>query len=194
MGVKKSTVWTRAISSVTLYTPASSAVEVSTKRFGSCCGGSSDRACPNTVGLILEAQPAQATRLVSFHCFCLRNISVSLLSTSSTIDWLHTVAYRTRFCPCFARSKKRPGTCTDRENVQLSALGSAPRSPRLCRRRAASLRAARSLRHWNLCILPADRRTHDIVPVVNPCGGTHWRVWHTHWRRRGLCAHPYAAA
>src|SRR5262245_48245115 len=82
MGVKKSTVWTRAISSVTLYTPASSAVEVSTKRFGSCCGGSRARACPNTVGLILEAQPAQATRLVSFHCFCLRNIAVSLLGTS----------------------------------------------------------------------------------------------------------------
>src|SRR2546429_7680378 len=102
MGVKKSTVCTRAISSVTLYTPASSAVEVSTKRFGSCCGGSSARACPSTVGLILEAQPAQATRLVSFHCFCLRNIVVSLLYTSSEACWHHIVAYRTRFYARFA--------------------------------------------------------------------------------------------
>src|SRR5713101_5506801 len=85
MGVKKSTVCTRAISSVILYTPASSAVEVSTKRFGSCCGGSSASACPNTMGLILDAQPAQATRLVSFHCFCLRNIALSLLVGSDLL-------------------------------------------------------------------------------------------------------------
>src|SRR5215831_20706574 len=83
MGVKKSTVCTRAISSVNLYTPASSAVDVSTRTFGSCCGGSSARACPNTVGLIFEAQPAQATRLVSFHCFCFRNMPLSLLYMGS---------------------------------------------------------------------------------------------------------------
>src|SRR5215467_10470309 len=85
MGVKKSTVCTRAISSVNLYTPASSAVEVSTRRFGSCCGGSSARACPNTVGFIFEAQPAQATRLVSFHCFCFRNMPLSLLCVGSDV-------------------------------------------------------------------------------------------------------------
>src|SRR5262245_43841625 len=85
MGVKKSTVCTRAISSVTLYTPASSAVDVSTRRFGSFCGGRSARACPNTVGLIFDAQPAQATRLVSFHCFCFRNIALSLLCMSSDV-------------------------------------------------------------------------------------------------------------
>src|SRR2546428_8253673 len=85
MGVKKSTVCTSAISSVILYTPASSAVEISTRRFGSCCGGSSARACPNTVGLIFDAQPAQATRLVSFHCFCLRNIALSLLCMGGNV-------------------------------------------------------------------------------------------------------------
>src|SRR6266702_883071 len=86
MGVKKSTVCTSAISSVILYTPASSAVEISTRRLGSCCGGSSARACPNTVGLIFDAQPAQATRLVSFHCFCLRNIALSLLCMGSNVS------------------------------------------------------------------------------------------------------------
>src|SRR6266851_5409451 len=120
MGVKKSTVWTRAISSVILYTPASSAVEVSTKRFGSCCGGSSARACPNPMGLILEAQPAQATRLVSFHCFCLRNIALSLLYTSSKIDWRHTVAYRTRFCPCFSiHTMRGTGPFSSRSSPRL---------------------------------------------------------------------------
>src|SRR5712691_8036337 len=85
IGVKKSTVCTSAISSVILYTPASSAVEISTRRLGSCCGGSSARACPNTVGLIFDAQPAQATRLVSFHCFCLRNIALSLLCMGGNV-------------------------------------------------------------------------------------------------------------
>jgi hypothetical protein len=57
-----------------LYTPASSAVEISTSRRGSCCGGNIANACPNTMGLIFEAQPAQATWLVSRHCFSFNRI------------------------------------------------------------------------------------------------------------------------
>src|SRR5262244_2535034 len=178
MGVKKSTVCTRAISSVTLYTPASSAVEVSTKRFGSCCGGSSARACPNTVGLILEAQPAQATRLVSFHCFCLRNMILSLLGTSNTICWCHTVAYRTRFYPCFstpwgeAGDLRRPRECTI---ICFESCSSFPAT------------ASAEGRQFNGASSPGtseasyrllrDRRTHDTVPVVVACRGAHWRVW-----------------
>src|SRR5262245_11914021 len=123
MGVKKSTVCTSAISSVSLYTPASSAVDVSTRRFGSCCGGSCARACPNTVGLIFEAQPAQATRLVSFHCFCLRNIALSPCSAWVAMCPCHTVAHPGRFCPEFSMLKSSVASVRHTPNRSISARG-----------------------------------------------------------------------
>src|ERR1700681_810372 len=66
MGVKKSTVCTRASSGVSLYTPASSAVSNPTSTFSSAQRGTVARTLSNTFGLSLDAQPAAFTWAVSF--------------------------------------------------------------------------------------------------------------------------------
>lgn len=65
MGVKKSAVSTTAISSVIRYTPASSALDASTKTFLSVIFGSCPRTWDRSEGLNFDAQPAQIERLVN---------------------------------------------------------------------------------------------------------------------------------
>src|SRR4249920_1739593 len=66
MGVKKSTVWTRASSSEKRYTPASSAVSKPTRTLGSTILGIALSTLSNNFGLSLDAQPAAFTWAVSF--------------------------------------------------------------------------------------------------------------------------------
>src|SRR5215472_6162768 len=66
MGVKKSTVWTRARSSATRYTPASSLVSKPTSTFGSLGTGKRRRIESRVPGLSFAAQPAALTMAVSF--------------------------------------------------------------------------------------------------------------------------------
>src|ERR1700677_4461070 len=58
MGVKKSTVWTKAHSGVSLYTPASSAVSNPTSTFSFAQRGIRASTWSKTFGLSLDAQPA----------------------------------------------------------------------------------------------------------------------------------------
>src|ERR1700751_1916148 len=64
MGVKKSTVCTKASSGEILYTPASSAVSKPTRTFGSYCLGNVPRIESSAAGLNLDAQPADFTDAV----------------------------------------------------------------------------------------------------------------------------------
>ena len=66
MGVKKSTVCTRASSAVSLYTPASSAVSNPIRTFSSAQRGTLASTWSKTFGLSLDAQPAAFTCAVSF--------------------------------------------------------------------------------------------------------------------------------
>src|SRR5258708_31044652 len=61
MGVKKSTVWTRACVAEILYTPASSALSKPTRTFGSCCRANFPSTVSSAAGLSLDAQPAAFT-------------------------------------------------------------------------------------------------------------------------------------
>ena len=65
MGVKKSTVWTMARSSRSLYTPVSSPGLVPNKTFGSMEQGSPSRATRRSSGPILLPHPPAFTRPVS---------------------------------------------------------------------------------------------------------------------------------
>src|SRR5580692_8430333 len=58
MGVKKSTVWTKAHSGVSLYTPASSAVSNPTSTFSFAQRGIRASTWSKTFGLSFDAQPA----------------------------------------------------------------------------------------------------------------------------------------
>src|SRR5580658_8011216 len=64
MGVKKSTVWTKAHSGESLYTPASSAVSNPTSTFSFAQRGIRASTWSKTFGLSLEAQPAAEERAV----------------------------------------------------------------------------------------------------------------------------------
>ena len=66
IGVKKSTVCTRASSGVSLYTPASSAVSNPTSTFSSAQRGTLASTRSNNFGLSLDAQPAAFTWAVNF--------------------------------------------------------------------------------------------------------------------------------
>src|ERR1035437_5827163 len=66
MGVKKSTVCTRASSAVSLYTPASSAVSNPISTFSSAQRGTVAKTWSKPFGLSLDAQPAALTWAVSF--------------------------------------------------------------------------------------------------------------------------------
>src|ERR1700687_2632500 len=66
MGVKKSTVWTIAISGLTRYTPASSLVSKPTSTFGSVGRGKRRKTESSNPGLSFAAQPAALTMAVSF--------------------------------------------------------------------------------------------------------------------------------
>src|SRR5437016_2291965 len=65
IGVKKSTVWTRAHSGVNLYTPASSAVSKPTSTFPFAQRGMRASTRSSNSGLSLDAQPAAAVWDVS---------------------------------------------------------------------------------------------------------------------------------
>src|SRR5579863_2517230 len=65
-GVKKSTVWTSARSSLSRYTPASSLVVKPTSTFGSVGSGRRRKIESSVPGLSLAAQPAALTMAVSF--------------------------------------------------------------------------------------------------------------------------------
>src|SRR6185503_2432526 len=75
MGVKKSTVCTKASSAVSLYTPASSAVSNPTSTFSFVTRGISRKTRSNNFGLSLDAQPAALTCAVNL---CCTTITVSL--------------------------------------------------------------------------------------------------------------------
>src|SRR5258706_8979027 len=79
MGVKKSTVWTRASSAEILYTPASSALSKPTRTFGSCCRANFPSTRSSAAGLSLEAQPAAFTASVR-RVGLLEDIEVILLA------------------------------------------------------------------------------------------------------------------
>src|SRR5580658_3957147 len=64
MGVKKSTVWTKAHSGESLYTPASSAVSNPTSTFSFAQRGIRASTWSKTFGLSFDAQPAAEERLV----------------------------------------------------------------------------------------------------------------------------------
>src|SRR5467141_2325228 len=66
MGVKKSTVWTSAISGLSRYTPASSLVSKPTSTFGSVGRGKRRKTESSNPGLSFAAQPAALTMAVSF--------------------------------------------------------------------------------------------------------------------------------
>src|SRR5450432_3785195 len=66
IGVKKSTVCTRAHSGESLYTPASSDVSNPTRMFGSSRRGKRGKTWSKTFGLSLDAQPAALTCAVNF--------------------------------------------------------------------------------------------------------------------------------
>src|SRR5947207_14270162 len=70
MGVKKSTVCTRAHSGESLYTPASSAVSNPTSTLGSAQRGTVARTRSNNFELSLLAQPAALTWAVNFFMDC----------------------------------------------------------------------------------------------------------------------------
>src|SRR5713226_10586180 len=69
MGVKKSTVCTRARFSESLYTPASSLVSKPTSTFGSVCRGRRRKTESSRLGLSFAAQPAALTMAVSLTAF-----------------------------------------------------------------------------------------------------------------------------
>ena len=69
MGVKKSTVCTRAHSGVSLYTPASSAVSNPTSTFSFAQRGIWASTRSKTFGLSLDAQPAALVCAVSLLVF-----------------------------------------------------------------------------------------------------------------------------
>src|SRR5260370_40890288 len=58
MGVKKSTVATRARSGAIRYTAASSRDDAAVSTLGSTIGGRAPSTCPSSTGLSLQAQPA----------------------------------------------------------------------------------------------------------------------------------------
>src|SRR5260370_27947770 len=58
MGVKKSTVATRARSGAIRYTAASSRDDADVSTLGSTIGGRAPSTCPSSTGLSLQAQPA----------------------------------------------------------------------------------------------------------------------------------------
>src|SRR5215472_603562 len=66
IGVKKSTVWTSAISALSWYTPASSLVSKPTSTFGSVGRGKPRKTESSKLGLSFAAQPAALTIAVSF--------------------------------------------------------------------------------------------------------------------------------
>src|SRR5271155_654637 len=76
MGVKKSTVCTRAHSGVSLYTPASSAVSNPTSTFSFAHLGMRASTWSKTFGLSLDAQPAAEVWAVSLVLFETVTVSV----------------------------------------------------------------------------------------------------------------------
>src|SRR5205807_5178704 len=86
MGVKKSTVCTRAWSGAILYTPAASAWSKPTRTFGSCCRANFPSTVSSAAGLSLDAQPAAFTDSVRrnglasamVHCTELQSVPRSL--------------------------------------------------------------------------------------------------------------------
>src|SRR5260370_41133131 len=66
MGVKKSTVWTIAISGLSRYTPASSLVSKPTRTLGSVGRGKRRKTESSNPGLSFAAHPAALTMAVSF--------------------------------------------------------------------------------------------------------------------------------
>src|ERR1017187_4594691 len=75
MGVKKSTVCTRASSAVSLYTPASSAVSNPINTFSSAQRGTLAKTWSNNFGLSLDAQPAAFTCAVSLRSCVVSSIA-----------------------------------------------------------------------------------------------------------------------
>src|SRR5574339_200625 len=84
MGVKKSTVWTKARSRSIRYTPASSAVADPTRRFESRTRGRRRRTCARARWLSFEAQPAQEDNEVSLR-ICSRDTAIT--SSPNDGEW-----------------------------------------------------------------------------------------------------------
>src|SRR5271157_402480 len=90
MGVKKSTVCTRAHSGVSLYTPASSAVSNPISTFSSAQRGTVAKTWSNNFGPSLDAQPAAFTWAVS-----LRSCVVSSMRPYyNNGDAIHCTSFR----------------------------------------------------------------------------------------------------
>src|SRR5438270_10799155 len=86
IGVKKSTVCTRARSSERRYTAASSAVSKPTSKFSSCCRANFPSTLSSTAGLSLDAQPAALTDSVRRNGFTSGTGSIVDPSTGFTTE------------------------------------------------------------------------------------------------------------
>ena len=109
MGVKKSTVCTRASSAVSLYTPASSAVSNPTSTFSSAQRGTLAKTLSNNFGLSLDAQPAAFTCAVSFRSWVCSGIDPYYNSGDAThVGFVGGTAAGIGREPPLARPANRP--------------------------------------------------------------------------------------
>src|SRR5216684_718460 len=90
MGVKKSTVWTIAISGLSRYTPASSLVSKPTSTFGSVGRGKRRKTESSNPGLSFAAQPAALTMAVSFTDWAKPHLAVKPLDYNDVPRFLLT--------------------------------------------------------------------------------------------------------
>src|SRR5258708_21919649 len=88
MGVKKSTVWTSAISGFSRYTPASSLVSKPTSTFGSVGRGKRRKTESSNPGLSFAAQPAALTMAVSFTVWVKPHLAVKRFDYSEVLRFV----------------------------------------------------------------------------------------------------------
>src|SRR2546426_5551033 len=103
MGVKKSTVWTSAISGPSRYTPASSLVSKPTSTFGSVGRGKRRKTESSKLGLSFAAQPAALTMAVSFTVWLKPHLAAMRLDYSEVV--LFVLAYSKSFDTCMSRAR-----------------------------------------------------------------------------------------
>src|SRR5437773_11108048 len=98
MGVKKSTVWTIAISGLSRYTPASSLVSKPTSTFGSVGRGKRRNKESSNPGLSFAAQPAALTMAVSFTDGVTPHLAVMRFDYSDVLTFVLACSVLLRTC------------------------------------------------------------------------------------------------
>src|SRR5579872_6161436 len=102
IGVKKSTVWIRASSAVSLYTPASSAVSNPTSTFSSAHRGTLASTLSNNFGLSLDAQPAAFTCAVNLRSWVVSSIR-TIIAGMRRVSLLSAVLFLVLACTLISR-------------------------------------------------------------------------------------------